>query len=123
MPPCSSTIFLTSAKPIPRPPWPRSPDESGPRTNSEINHAAQAVLRYPRANLSGKPLQLFVAMENREPFRTHLNKFLAQSPKTVATWSGTLHGVAHSPARVQFTVAALPDEGDGFGLAWLIRPI
>jgi PAS domain S-box-containing protein len=88
---------------------------------TELNFAAQKLLRFTPSNLTKKPLELFVAMEHRQAFRTNLNATLAQGTKTAQTWLSAL-GRGSAPAlNVEFTVGTIRSHRGTIRLCWVLR--
>jgi PAS domain-containing protein len=86
----------------------------------EANRAAVELLGVPSDRLAGKPLALFVAVGEREEFRTRLSGLYAAGYLGVQTWSSAIVPRDAAPARALLTVRAInpPHPSD---LCWLLR--
>ena len=85
----------------------------------EVNIAAQELLLFRSANLIGKPLVLFVAMEDRPTFRTKLSEALATSSAKTLSCSSQ-----YGPAprfTIEFTVGPITPPGGAFEMCWVLR--
>jgi PAS domain S-box-containing protein len=89
-------------------------------TIKEVNEAAQGLLRLSAPRLAGKPLQLFIADEHRELFRTSLNALLCQNLASAKTWWGALRR-GDGVLSIEFTVAAIGDAAGDTRLCWVLR--
>jgi two-component system sensor histidine kinase VicK len=90
----------------------------------EANRAATALLNRPQNYLIGKPLSVFVALQDRRKFRNLLNQSRSQETARVAVKEGELH---LQPSRgkqltVAFTRSPIPDStGIPVGWRWLLQ--
>ena len=85
----------------------------------EVNIAAQKLLLFRSANLVGKPLILFVAMEDRPAFRNNLNEALATS--SVKAWSCGSHYGPDPKLTIEVTVGPISPPGSAFAMCWVLR--
>ncbi|MBW4494743.1 MAG: cell wall metabolism sensor histidine kinase WalK [Oscillatoria princeps RMCB-10] len=90
----------------------------------EANRAAAALLNCPHNDLRGKPLSLFVALEDRQKFRNSLNP----PPPNAETRLGALHlqpaggELFAVPKTQQFSLAPMRDAaGTLTGWRWLLQ--
>jgi PAS domain S-box-containing protein len=94
-------------------------DTSGNIT--ELNLAAQQLLRFTPSSVMKRPLELFVAREHRTAFRTQMSAMLSSGAKTAQTWSSALGRGESPPIRVEFTVGAIRAHSGGTRLCWVLR--
>jgi PAS domain S-box-containing protein len=88
----------------------------------ELNLAAEKLLQFRSQYLTGKPLALFLAMEDRPAFRTNLNALLAERSQTAKNWSAGLQYGPGPKIRIELTAAPIrASEGKFQGICWLLR--
>jgi PAS domain S-box-containing protein len=88
----------------------------------EANHAAATLLNSHKEFLIGKPLGLFLADEDHQPFYARLAR-LAKS-EAIDQWEATIRRSRNGPRDVSLTVAVLADEdGRPSKLRWMLRDI
>jgi PAS domain S-box-containing protein len=88
---------------------------------SEVNVAAQQLLRFTPLNIVKRPLELFVAREHRYAFRTQLSTMLSSGARTAVTWSSALGRGDSLPIKVEFTVGAIRTHSGVPRLCWVVR--
>jgi two-component system, OmpR family, sensor histidine kinase VicK len=88
---------------------------------TELNAAAQQLLRFTPSNVMKRPLELFVAREHRNAFRTQLNAVLSTAAKTAHTWPSALGRGESLPVSVEFTVGAIRARSGTTRLCWVLR--
>jgi PAS domain S-box-containing protein len=88
----------------------------------EANRAAAALLAVPQEMLSGKPLVLFVAQDERRVFLAQLRRAAELEP--VQDWEIRLQPRGRLPLYAALTVTAVHDpEARVVALRWLLRDI
>jgi PAS domain S-box-containing protein len=88
----------------------------------EANRAAARLLNVPQEFLVGKPLPIFVPMEERRDFRTELNRLHQQY--WASEWFVCLEPRGCEPIDAAVTVAIVQHlQGRAIALGWLVRDI
>lgn len=88
----------------------------------EANGAAAALLAVPQDDLVGKPVAVFVPLEERPAFRTHLAALATVPGRHI--WVVRLQPRDSPPFTAELTVAAMPRGVDyGRVFLWLLRDI
>ena len=91
-------------------------------TVQEANRVAAALLNMHQTELVGKPLALFVAEDDRPPFRAHLTRFT--EPQPTQDWEMHLEPQGAASFPVAVSAAAIRDpQGQPVGLRWLFHDI
>ena len=85
----------------------------------EANRAAVRMLNLPRQFVTGKPLALFVAAEERGAFRRAFARFLTTGD--VHEWPMRLQPRRAAAVEVTMTVEAVRDWSGAMKLYWIIR--
>jgi PAS domain S-box-containing protein len=92
----------------------------------EVNQAAVNLLGISRPNLIGKPMSLYVTLEERERFHLHLDHLLKNNGDKDAgvEWEMLFKSGQEAEFPAALTVAPIKDpNGELTGLRWLLRDI
>jgi PAS domain S-box-containing protein len=88
---------------------------------TEANRAAIELLR--AGILPGKPLAVFVPLDQRRVFREKLNVLTADGGAR-QTWRGRLKPASGAELVIEFSVGGVPHPHGGLlRLCWLMRPV
>jgi PAS domain S-box-containing protein len=88
----------------------------------EVNIAAENLLQFRSQYLTGKPFPLFLAMEDRQLFRTNLNAMLSEGTQTARNWSAGLQYGFGPRTRIELTGAPIRAVAGKFqGICWVLR--
>jgi PAS domain S-box-containing protein len=88
----------------------------------EVNVAAENLLQFRSQYLLGKPFPLFLAMEDRQPFRTNLNTMLSEGSQSPRHSSVGLQYGFGPRTKIDLTGAPIRALAGRFqGICWVLR--
>jgi PAS domain S-box-containing protein len=88
----------------------------------ELNLAAEKLLQFRTQYLTGKPLALFLAMDDRPSFRTNLNAMLAEGRQAAKSWAAGLQYGPGPKTKIELTAAPIrASAGEFQGICWVLR--